>query len=115
MKFDKLYKILIEQTRRTHLTRTEIEKVFVELAQSVGIGPYIVRDSDKEKKYNKFGINALSDQTKYEALKNEVKRIFTDVKGVNKDYKNSLKKDGFEVLVKMLDELDLWRDYPAAS
>ena len=115
MKFDKLYKKLTEQTRRTHLTRKEVERVFKELAQSVGIGPFIAKDSEKEKMDDKSEINALSDQTKYEALKNEVKRAFTDVKGVNKEYKDSLKKDGYEVLVKMLDELDLWRDYPAAS
>ena len=111
-KFDEAFdKIIEETTRRTHLTLKEVEKVFADTMSSLGKS---LPDTWSAAATSDNRIN-LAKWDNSEIVRSQVARAFRDAGGINKEFKDDLKKDGYEVLVKLADDLDLWRDYPPAS
>jgi len=115
MKFDDVFAYLVEMNQRTHLTRDQVEKIYIEVAQSVGVGPFITKDDESTTLKSKDKINALSDQTKYDQLEDQLVTTFSRYGGVNKVFRTGLIADDFDILVRVLDKNKLWREYPAAS
>jgi hypothetical protein len=109
MSFIDLYNKIMKEatTRRVHAPYQKVIKTYKELLQSVGA----YHDENLE---DKTKVNALSDKTKYDSIKRLVQQEFKK-DGVNKEYKENMKKDGYDHLIKILNELDLWREFPPAS
>jgi len=105
-KFDETYERLLAETRRAHYTRNEVEDIFDDLIQSVG--PYAEKSTWPKIEGNEDTKN-LSDIKEYEALKISVDGAYKEY-GIQAEFKDDLKKDGYEILVALADELDLWRD-----
>jgi len=110
-KFEETLQRLYEQTRRAHYTRKEVEDIFDDLMKS--IGPYGEKTSWpklKELEENEATKN-LSKVKEIDALKLSVAKAYGDDKrGIQADLKDGLKDDGYEILVALADELNLWRD-----
>jgi len=100
MKFDKVYNKLIEGTRREYLTLKEVEQVFDDVLKSLGV--YIsVMGPEYGPVPLTFDITArLGD------IRNETIRAYKA--GVHPMYRQDLLKDGYELLVSVLDEVDMW-------
>lgn len=130
---EKYNKIMAENARRQHAVKQHVVKTYKELLNSVGAY------SDEKLEGDGIPLNALSNRpkgegegevstvadddprklppqakTKYDAVKSQIKTEF-EKDGVNKTYRDGLDKDGYKAFVKIVDELDLWREYPPTS
>jgi hypothetical protein len=127
---EKYNKIMGENARRQHAVKQHVVKTYEELLNSVGAY------TDEKLEKDDIPLNGLvnrpeggnegevskpkdedkkeTPKTKYDAVKAQVETEFTK-DGVNKTYRDSLEKDGYKMFVKMIDDLDLWREYPATS
>jgi hypothetical protein len=110
-KFDEAFDKIMEETRRTHLTLKEVEKVFSDVMSSLGKS---LPETWSAAASSDGRIN-LAKWDNSEIVKSQVGKAFRDAGGINKEFKNDLKEDGYEVLVKLADDLKLWRDYPPVS
>jgi hypothetical protein len=114
MKFmDKIkeFGLQLMETRRSFLTREEVKKTFRDCLAA--IGPYWEKQNWDQLADDDKGPN-LSTLDNKGIIEREVVRIFSDEAcgaGVNKIYRDSLKKDGYGLLVDILDKHDLWRDF----
>ena len=105
-KFKETLERLWEETRRAHYTRKEVEAIFDDLMKSVG--PYFEKDTWPKIKDNEDKVN-LTDFTELDKLKVSVAKAYKEY-GIQSEFKDDLKEDGYDILVQLADDLDLWRD-----
>jgi len=107
--FSERYKEIMGEARRSHATYVNVIETYKILLQSVGAF------RDKQLGDDDLPLNSLTlDKTKMDAVKMQMKQEF-DNTGINSDFKDNMKKDGYTNLIKIVDELDLWKDFPPAS
>lgn len=130
---EKYKKIMEADTRRQHAVKQHVVRTYEELLNSVGaytdeklgkddipLNGLVNRpEGNKEGEVKTVAADdprkrPEQPKTKYDAVKVQVETEFKK-DGVNKAYRDALEKDGYKGFVKMIDDLDLWREYPPVS
>jgi hypothetical protein len=98
-KFNEKVDEVLNELRREYLTLAEVEKVFDDTVRSLGLQSWLNGEVN--------GYDKVADQ-KMEELAGQVMNAF-EKSGVHEMYRDDLINDGYEILVKMADEHNLWR------
>jgi hypothetical protein len=102
LKFNDAYnKFMKESTRREYLTLGEVEQVFDDVLKSLGV--YI---SIMGPEYGPIPMT-FDVTARFGDIKKETVRAYKA--GVHPMYRQDLLKDGYGLLVNILDEADMWR------